>query len=80
MRVQVKKWGNSASVRIPVSVMTAVNLRIDQPVDVREQDGCIIIEPLRAPAYDLDSLLENMKPETFPEDVDFGEPVGKEIW
>jgi antitoxin MazE len=80
MRAQIRKWGNSASVRIPASVLTAVNLRIDQQVDVREQDGCIIIEPVRAPVYDLDTLLENMKPETFPEEADFGEPVGKEVW
>ncbi len=30
MRVKIKKWGNSASVRIPHSVMTAANLHVDQ--------------------------------------------------
>ena len=36
MRVFVKKWGNSASVRIPASVMAAANLTLDQEVEVRE--------------------------------------------
>ncbi|MDO8902260.1 MAG: AbrB/MazE/SpoVT family DNA-binding domain-containing protein [Phenylobacterium sp.] len=80
MRVQVKKWGNSASVRIPASVMAAASLRIDQAVEVREEDGRIIIEPVAAPSYDLDDLLAKMTPETFPEDIDFGGPVGDEAW
>lgn len=80
MRVQVKKWGNSASVRIPVSVMAAASLRVDQAVDVREEGGRVIIEPVTVPSYDLDDLLAKMTPDTFPEDIDFGRPVGGEAW
>ncbi len=80
MRVHVKKWGNSASVRIPASVLAAASLSIDQAVEVREEGGRIVIEPLRAPVYDLERLLDEMKPETFPEDVDFGPPAGSEAW
>lgn len=80
MRVQVKKWGNSACVRIPSSVMAAASLHIDQVVDVREENGRVVIEPVRAPVYRLDDLLAEMTPETFPEEVDCGAPVGKEIW
>jgi antitoxin MazE len=78
VKVQVKKWGNSASVRIPASVMAAASLSLDQAVDVREEGGRIIIEPLQAPVYDLDRLLDQMTPETFHEEVDFGPPVGRE--
>ena len=80
MRVQVKKWGNSASVRIPASVMAAASLRIDQAVDVREEGGRVIIEPVAEAGYDLDDLLARMTPDTFPEEVDLGGPVGGEAW
>ena len=80
MRVIVKKWGNSASVRIPASVMAAASLRVDQAVDVREEGGRIIIEPVAAPSYELQDLLEQMTPDTFHEEVDFGGPVGGETW
>lgn len=80
MRVQVKKWGNSASVRIPAPIMAAASLRVDQEVDVREDGGRVIIEPVTAPAYDLDELLAAMTPQTFPEEIDFGPPRGKEAW
>jgi len=79
MRVQVKKWGNSASVRIPASIMAAASLQIDQEVDVREEEGRIIIDPV-ARDYDLDALLAEMTPDTFPEAIDFGAPVGNESW
>lgn len=80
MRGQVKKWGNSASVRIPASVMAAAAFRIDQAVDIREEDGRVVIEPITAPVHDLDDLLARMTPDTFPDDVDFGRPVGGEAW
>jgi len=80
MRAQVKKWGNSASVRIPASVMAATALQVDQMVDIRADNGRIVIEPILAPVYDLDALLDLMTPETFPDEVDFGAPTGNEIW
>jgi len=80
VKVLVKKWGNSAAVRIPASVMAAASIGLDQAVEVREEEGRIVIEPIRAPSFDLDSLLDGMKPETFPEDIDFGPPQGRETW
>jgi len=80
MRARVKKWGNSASVRIPASVMEAASLSIDQAVEVHEEGGRVIIEPVRTLEYDLDQLLAQMKPEAFPDEVDFGPPIGGEAW
>ena len=65
MRGQVRKWGNSASVRIPASILAATALRIDQEVDIREEEGRIVIEPVAPRAFDLDALLDAMTPETF---------------
>jgi antitoxin MazE len=80
MKVIVKKWGNSAAVRIPAQVMAAVALHLDQMVDVREEDGRIIIEPVAQPALTLDALLDRIMPENLPDDIDFGRPAGKEMW
>jgi antitoxin MazE len=76
----VKKWGNSAAVRIPASVLAASSIGIDQAVDVREEGGRIVIEPIKAASYELEALLDLMRPETFPEDADFGPPQGREMW
>jgi len=78
MRVTVKKWGNSASVRIPATIMEAAHVRLDQQVDVREEQGRIIIEPVRAPAFDLAALVAGITEENRHDEVDVGGPVGDE--
>jgi antitoxin MazE len=78
MRVLVKKWGNSASVRIPAGVMQAASLGLDDAVEVREEDGRIIIEPIRQAEYDLTKLLSAINKKNLHDEADFGAPVGKE--
>jgi antitoxin MazE len=79
MRVIVKKWGNSASVRIPVGVMQAAHLALNDAIDIREENGRIVIEPIRAPETELAALLAAITPENLHAGADFGAPVGKEL-
>lgn len=79
MQVIVKKWGNSAGVRIPSSVLAATGLKIDQTVDVREEAGRVVIEPVTTKEYDLAALLGAITPENIHEEVDFGTVVGQEL-
>jgi antitoxin MazE len=78
MRVTVKKWGNSAAVRIPAAIMEAAQLSLDETVDVREEGGRIVIEPVRPKGYDLAQLLAGITPANLHAEVDFGAPAGKE--
>lgn len=78
MTAQVlKKWGNSPAVRIPAAVMQSAQLHLNQAVDVRAEDGRIIIEPL-APAYTLDGLLAGISEENLHGEFDFGGAEGRE--
>lgn len=79
MRATVRKWGNSASVRIPASVMKAANLDLDMAVDVREEDGRIVIEAIKAPDATLDELIDGINTNNVHASVDFGDPVGREL-
>ncbi len=60
MRTVVKKWGNSASVRIPAAIMEAAHLDLDDAVDVREESGRIVIEPAQRKEYDLTELVKGI--------------------
>jgi antitoxin MazE len=80
MKATVKKWGNSAAVRIPAAVMQATHLELDEVVDVREEAGRIIIEPIRQKTYELDQLLKGITSKNQHKAVDFGPAVGKEVW
>jgi antitoxin MazE len=79
MRVTIRKWGNSASVRIPAAVMQAARVRLDQTVDIREERGRIVIEPVRVPTFDIDNLVAGITDENRHAEIDFGKPVGNEF-
>ncbi len=80
MQGVIKKWGNSAAVRIPVSVLEAAHVRLDQPVDVREEAGRIVIEPLRPMSYNLASLVAGINDKNRHEPIENGAPAGQEAW
>ena len=79
MRSVVRKWGNSASVRIPAAIMEAARLQLDMPVDIREEGGHIVIAPLRKTHYQLDDLLAGITADNLHGYADFGDPLGKEL-
>ena len=80
MRVVVKKWGNSAAVRIPASIMATAALSLDQAVDVREEAGRIVIEPIVEDAFDIDALVGGITEENRHDAVETGGPRGREFW
>ncbi len=80
MKSVVKKWGNSAAVSIPAAIMEAIPLELDEPVDVREEAGRNVTEPVRNKAYDINVLFNRITRENLHKAVDFGSAVGKEVW
>jgi antitoxin MazE len=80
VKTSVKKWGNSAAVRIPASVMQATRVALDEVVDVREEAGRIVIEPVRQKTYELGKLLKGITSKNQHGAVDFGPAMGKEAW
>ncbi|MCG8156478.1 AbrB/MazE/SpoVT family DNA-binding domain-containing protein [Brenneria goodwinii] len=77
--VTLKKWGNSPSIRIPVSVMQAASLSIDDKLELRVEENQLILVPVKTREYSLDALLAGITPDNVHEKVDFGGPVGKEL-
>jgi antitoxin MazE len=78
MRAIVKKWGNSAAIRIPRGIMQAANVGLNEIVDIREHGGQIVIKPIRSRKADLRRLLAGITAENLHSGVEFGAPVGKE--
>ena len=80
MRAVVKKWGNSASVRIQKHMLESVRLGVDDTVELREELGRIVIEPLKRKEFKLNELLRGVTKKNVHREVDFGAPVGREVW
>ncbi len=80
MRVSIRKWGNSASIRIPGAMMSAARFQLDQQVEIREEEGRLVIEPVRPARYDLATLVAGITDENRHELIETGPPVGDEVW
>ena len=80
MRALVQKWGNSLGLRIPKSFAREAGIENGGAVELTIEDGRLVIAPVTEAEYDLDVLLAKVTPESIHGEVDFGRPVGKEVW
>lgn len=80
MNQHVRKWGNSLALRIPASLSDALGFKEDDPVEMREEGGRLVIEKKNARHPTLEELLAGVTPENIHPETDWGPPVGKEIW
>ena len=80
MESVVRKWGNSAAIRIPARELKAANLSVDDPVVVRVDRGRIVIEAVARRAVSIDALVAAITPENMHEAVDTGAARGEEAW
>ncbi|MDW3684295.1 PbsX family transcriptional regulator [Cupriavidus sp. CV2] len=58
--------------------MEAASLSLEETVDVREEGGRTVIEPVRQQDYDLAQLLAGITPDNLHAEAGFGPAVGKE--
>lgn len=72
MRGVIKKWGNSAAIRLPSSMMKTLKLDLESLVEIRLEAGRLVIEPIRSQEYDLNQLLNGIKPGNKHAEIDFG--------
>ncbi len=78
MRVILKK-GDNPVVRLPAAIVRAAHFHINQPLEVRVEQGRVIIEP--APEeIDIEALCAALDVAEKPELIEFGLPVGSEVW
>ena len=80
METVLKKWGNSAAVRIPAAILEAAHLALDQRVNIYEEQGRIVIEPSRPSVFSVDELVAGITADNLHDSVDTGPAVGGEVW
>ena len=80
METVIKKWGNSLALRIPKPLADEVGLGEDSAVDLLLEEGKLVIVPVVAPRYALESLLADVTVENLHDEVDTGVAVGGEAW
>ncbi len=77
MEAVVQKWGNSAAVRLPATLLKEIKLATGEQIEITTEDGRIIISPLRN-RYRLADLLAGVTEENRHDESDFGPALGRE--
>ena len=78
-RSQVVGWGNSHALRIPRAMLDALNIKEGDEVELMVEDGRLTARPVH-PKLTLESLVAAITPENCHEEIDWGKPVGNEVW
>lgn len=47
MTAKISKWGNSQGLRVPKDIMDTLNLNIGDNVDIKIENGKVIIEAIK---------------------------------
>jgi len=76
----IQKWGNSQGVRLPKIFLDELNMSEGNEVEILKQDNVIIIKPASGKRKTIQELFVDYKDDYKPEEIDWGEPVGGEIW
>ncbi len=76
----VKKWGNSLAVRIPTAVVQDLGLSENSSVQIVSNGVSATIQPKKRKKATLDELVAAITAENRHKEVDWGKPVGKEVW
>ena len=80
MQTKVQKWGNSLGLRIPKSFAEQTGVEAGSEEDLSVEDGELIVRPRRQQRYALKDLLRTVTAENVHEEVETGDPVGREAW
>jgi antitoxin MazE len=87
MQTMIVKWGNSQGIRIPKVFLENINVSENEPVDITLENEKIIIKKASSKKhkttkerlmefYGMDFAQNSIE----QKEINWGEPIGKEIW
>ncbi|MDF9407956.1 AbrB/MazE/SpoVT family DNA-binding domain-containing protein [Pelotomaculum isophthalicicum JI] len=80
MFATIQKWGNSQAVRLPKGVLEEVAMRENDRVEIRVENGSIIISRANKKHKTIEERLAGYNGDYRSAEWDTGSPRGKEVW
>jgi antitoxin MazE len=84
MKVAFQKWGNSLALRVPKAFADEIGASDGRAAEMTVSNGKLVIEITRTQRrrrrYALEELVAGIKPGNRHEEIDWGPPVGNEVW
>ncbi len=80
-KTKIKKWGNSLAIRLPKTSVDLLNLKENSLVSFDYDKKQIVIKPEKKKnVFTLKGLTDKITKDNLHEEIDWGKPVGKEVW
>ena len=93
MKTTVVKWGNSQGIRLPKAFLQNIQITENDPVDVSLENDKIVIKKISVKEHktikqrlvdfygeEFEQYAGNGKAGAAQKEIDWGKPVGNEIW
>ena len=80
MTTKVQKWGNSLAVRLPKELADRFSLYQGSSVVISNDKESIKIKPVIEKEMSLREMVKKINKFNRHEEIDFGPPVGKEVF
>ena len=82
MSTRVQKWGNSQGVRLSKALLAEAEIAVGDEVELAVQDGVVVIRAARRVRgrHDLRELVQRLPKGHRAREVDWGGPLGREVW
>ena len=83
MKTEFLKWGNSLAVRVPSAFAREIGAAEGKRAEMVVENGALVVRvarPRKHRRYRLEDLVKGITPENRHSEVEWGPPVGNEIW
>jgi antitoxin MazE len=77
MKVSFLKWGNSLALRVPKVFAQELGASVGKAANMEVRDGKLVRRRRR---YTLDQLVAGITPKNRHRELEWGPPVGNEVW
>jgi antitoxin MazE len=84
MKVEFLKWGNSLALRVPKAFAQEIGASAGKAANMEVRDGKLVVEitkpKRRRRRCTLEQLVAGIRPENRHSELEWGPPVGNEVW
>ncbi|MDR2902906.1 MAG: AbrB/MazE/SpoVT family DNA-binding domain-containing protein [Clostridiales bacterium] len=80
MTATIQKWGNSQGIRLPKVLLDDLDINEGEEVDLFVHRGTIVIKPSKKKRKTIQELFADYEGGYESQEMEWGEPVGEEIW
>ncbi len=82
MITKIQKWGNSQGLRLSKTLLADADIEVGDAVDVAVHKGAVIVTPVRRVrgGHDLRALVRRIPKGYKSGELDWGSPLGREVW